>query len=227
MGYKVTSPEPNEKSMIFLLDNYDSFTFNLAQYIGEMGYAVEVRRNDQISLEEIEQLRPQSIIISPGPCTPDEAGLSLSVIHHFGGRIPLLGVCLGHQSIAQAYGGKIVRAPKPMHGKISDIHHDGQTIFRGLPLPFSATRYHSLVLDPRTVPDCLEVSARAEDGVIMALRHRRFPVEGVQFHPESVLTTSGKRLLHNFFRQYLRRTPRAAPLRRASTPRGTRRKTTS
>ncbi len=201
--------------MIFLLDNYDSFTFNLAQYIGEMGYAVEVRRNDQTSLEEIERMRPRAIVISPGPCTPDDAGLSLPAICYFGGKVPILGVCLGHQSIAQAFGGKIVRAPELMHGKISAIHHDGRTIFRGLPQPFPATRYHSLVLDPRTVPGTLEVSARTSSGIIMALRHRRWAIEGVQFHPESVLTTSGKQLLRNFFRQYAGtpRRNRAAPAR--------------
>lgn len=199
--------------MIFLLDNYDSFTFNLAQYIGEMGYAVEVRRNDQTTLEEIERLRPDAIVISPGPCTPDDAGLSLPVIRHFAGRIPLLGVCLGHQSIAQAFGGKIVRAPELMHGKTSAIHHDGRTIFRGLPRPFPATRYHSLVLHPKTVPGCLEVSARTDSGIIMALRHRRWAIEGVQFHPESVLTTSGKQLLQNFFRHYLTRKKSAGAAR--------------
>ncbi len=188
--------------MIFVLDNYDSFTYNLVQYIGELGHQAEVRRNDQTSLEEIRRLRPQAIVISPGPCTPNEAGLSLAVVTEFGKDIPLLGVCLGHQSIGQALGGKIVRAPRVMHGKTSLIHHDGRTIFSGLPQPFPATRYHSLVIEPTRVPECLEISARSEDGVIMAVRHRAWPVEGVQFHPESVLTDAGKQLLNNFFTHY-------------------------
>jgi anthranilate synthase/aminodeoxychorismate synthase-like glutamine amidotransferase len=193
--------------MIFLIDNYDSFTYNLAQYLGELGQAVEVRRNDQVSLTEIEALRPAALVISPGPCTPDEAGISVPAVRHFAGRIPIFGVCLGHQSIGQAFGGRIVRAPILMHGKTSDIDHDGKTIFRGLPLPFAATRYHSLVIDPASVPACLEVSARSPNGVIMAVRHRELPVEGVQFHPESILTLAGKKLIANFLETYLRPIP--------------------
>ena len=193
--------------MIFLIDNYDSFTYNLAQYLGELGQTVEVRRNDQVSLTEIEALRPAALVISPGPCTPDEAGISVPAVRHFAGRIPILGVCLGHQSIGQAFGGRIVRAPILMHGKTSDIDHDGKTIFRGLPLPFAATRYHSLVIDPASVPACLEVSARSPNGVIMAVRHRELPVEGVQFHPESILTLAGKKLIANFLETYLRPIP--------------------
>ncbi len=184
--------------MVFLLDNYDSFTYNLAQYIGELGYEVEVRRNDQTTLAEIERLAPEAIVISPGPCTPTEAGLSVPLVRHFAGKIPILGVCLGHQSIGQAFGGRIVRAPVLMHGKVSLIHHDGRTLFQGLPQPFEATRYHSLVIEPNSLPECLEVSARTSDGVIMAVRHRGCAVEGVQFHPESILTTVGKDLLRNF-----------------------------
>jgi para-aminobenzoate synthetase component II len=193
--------------MIFLLDNYDSFTYNLAQYLGELGQEVEVRRNDQITLAGIEALRPSALVISPGPCAPDQAGLSLPAIRHFAGRIPILGVCLGHQSIGQAFGGRIVRAQLLMHGKTSPIEHDGRTIFRGLPQPFSATRYHSLVIDPSSLPDCLEVSARAPTGTIMAVRHRQLAVEGVQFHPESILTLAGKQLLTNFLETYLRPIP--------------------
>lgn len=200
--------------MIFVLDNYDSFTYNLVQYIGELGHTVEVRRNDQTSIEEIRGLRPQAMVISPGPCTPNEAGLSLAVVTELGREIPLLGVCLGHQSIGQALGGRIVRAPRVMHGKTSLIHHDERTIFRGLPQPFPATRYHSLVIEPTRVPECLEVSARSEDGVIMAVRHRAWPVEGVQFHPESVLTEAGKNLLANFFAHYGARPEAAAAPRK-------------
>ena len=190
--------------MIFLLDNYDSFTYNLAQYFGELGQTVVVRRNDQVTLEEIEALRPAALVISPGPCAPDQAGISVPAIRHFAGRLPILGVCLGHQAIGQAFGGRIVRAPVLMHGKTSPIEHDGRTIFRDLPQPFSATRYHSLVIDPSSLPDCLDVSARTPTGVIMAVRHRQWPVEGVQFHPESVLTLAGKRLLANFLEVCLR-----------------------
>ncbi len=193
--------------MIFLLDNYDSFTYNLAQYFGELGQEVEVRRNDRVTIAEIEALQPVALVLSPGPCTPDEAGISVPAVRHFAGQLPILGVCLGHQSIAQAFGGRIVRAPVLMHGKTSLIEHDGRTIFRDLPQPFAATRYHSLVLDPSTVPEGLEISARSPDGVIMALRHRRFPIEGVQFHPESILTLAGKQLLSNFLDVYLRPTP--------------------
>lgn len=188
--------------MIFLLDNYDSFTYNLAQYFGELGEEVVVRRNDQTSLEEIAGLRPRALIISPGPCTPSEAGLSVPAVRALAGRIPILGVCLGHQSIGQAFGAKIVRAARVMHGKTSEIHHDGRSVFQGLPQPFTATRYHSLVIQPDSLPECLEVSARTADGVIMAVRHRSLAVEGVQFHPESVLTGDGKSLLLNFLRAH-------------------------
>ncbi|HVB40862.1 MAG TPA: aminodeoxychorismate/anthranilate synthase component II [Terriglobales bacterium] len=197
--------------MIFLLDNYDSFTFNLAQYLGELGHQVEVRRNDALSLAEIEALHPAALVISPGPCTPDQAGLSVPAVRHFAGRIPILGVCLGHQSIGQAFGARIVRAPVLMHGKTSPIEHDGRTIFAGLPQPFSATRYHSLVIAPESLPACLAVSARSPDGAIMAVRHRELPVEGVQFHPESILTPVGKHLLANFLAEYLPSTPESQP----------------
>jgi len=188
--------------MIFVLDNYDSFTYNLVQYIGEMGHEVVVRRNDQITLEEIEQLRPGRIVISPGPCTPHEAGISIDVIKHFAGRVPVLGVCLGHQAIGEAFGGNVVRAANLMHGKTSSVEHDGKTIFHGIPSPMTATRYHSLIVEETGLPDELEISAtcRDRDGsrVIMGLRHRRYAVEGVQFHPESVLTTHGKQMVSNF-----------------------------
>jgi anthranilate synthase/aminodeoxychorismate synthase-like glutamine amidotransferase len=184
--------------VILMIDNYDSFTYNLVQYLQELGSEVEVRRNDAITVEGINALRPQAIVISPGPKTPDDAGVTLAAVRAFSGRVPILGVCLGHQAIGQAFGGKIVRAPTLMHGKTSRIEHDGRTIFRDLPSPFEATRYHSLVVDPRSVPADLEISATAEGGVIMGLRHRRHATEGVQFHPESVLTGEGKRLLRNF-----------------------------
>ena len=188
--------------MVFLLDNYDSFTYNLVQYFGEMGEQVEVRRNDQVTLEEIEALRPQRIVISPGPCTPQDAGISIGVIQRFSGKLPILGVCLGHQALGAAFGGQIVRAHTLMHGKTSQIEHDGRTIFQGLSSPVTATRYHSLVVSEKGLPGELEVSARCKDAdgstVIMGLRHKRFPVEGVQFHPESVLTAEGKKLLKNF-----------------------------
>jgi len=183
--------------MILLLDNYDSFTYNLAQYLGQLGQKLAVRRNDEITLDEIARMRPERIIISPGPCTPREAGLSVPVVQRFAGKIPILGVCLGHQAIGDAFGGKIVRAKKIMHGKTSKIHHDGKTVFRDLPQDFEATRYHSLIVERRSLPRCLEISAET-DGVIMGLRHRQFPVEGVQFHPESVLTAAGFSLLRNF-----------------------------
>jgi anthranilate synthase/aminodeoxychorismate synthase-like glutamine amidotransferase len=183
--------------MILLLDNYDSFTYNLAQYLGQLGQKLAVRRNDEITLDEIARMRPERIIISPGPCTPREAGLSVPIVQRFAGKIPILGVCLGHQAIGDAFGGKIVRAKKIMHGKTSKIHHDGKTVFRDLPQDFEATRYHSLIVERRSLPRCLEISAEA-DGVIMGLRHRQFPVEGVQFHPESVLTAAGFSLLRNF-----------------------------
>ncbi|MGH9491291.1 MAG: anthranilate synthase component II, partial [Terriglobales bacterium] len=178
--------------MIFLLDNYDSFTYNLAQYFGELGEQVTVRRNDQITVPEIRALAPAAIVLSPGPCTPTDAGISLELVRSLAGQIPILGVCLGHQAIAQALGARIVRAPVLMHGKTSPIQHDGRTIFSGLPQPLTATRYHSLVVDPGTVPPSLEVSATAPDGTIMAIRHRQWPLEGVQFHPESILTADGK-----------------------------------
>lgn len=184
--------------MILLLDNYDSFTYNLAQYLGQLGQKLAVRRNDEITLDEIARMRPERIIISPGPCTPREAGLSVPIVDRFAGKIPILGVCLGHQAIGDAFGGKIVRAKKIMHGKTSKIHHDRKTIFRGLPQDFEATRYHSLIVERRSLPRCLEISAETSDGVIMGLRHREFPVEGVQFHPESVLTGAGFHLLENF-----------------------------
>jgi anthranilate synthase/aminodeoxychorismate synthase-like glutamine amidotransferase len=184
--------------VIVVVDNYDSFTYNLVQYLQELGAEVEVYRNDRITVDGIAARRPEAIVISPGPKTPDDAGITLDVVRAFSGRVPVLGVCLGHQAIGQAFGGRVVRAPSLMHGKTSGISHDGRTIFRGLPSPFEATRYHSLVVDPNSLPPDLEVSARTEEGVIMGLRHRRHPTEGVQFHPESVLTGEGKRLLKNF-----------------------------
>jgi anthranilate synthase/aminodeoxychorismate synthase-like glutamine amidotransferase len=184
--------------MILMIDNYDSFTYNLVQYLGELGADVRVYRNDQITVAEIERLGPEKIVVSPGPCTPKEAGVSCEVIRRFAGRVPLLGVCLGHQCIGEVFGGEIVRAPALFHGKTSLIYHDGRTIFRGLPRPFEATRYHSLVIRRDSLPDCLEISAETEDGVIMGVRHRQLLVEGVQFHPESILTVEGKRLLANF-----------------------------
>lgn len=186
--------------MILVIDNYDSFTYNLVQYLGELGAEVAVRRNDQTSVEEIERLVPERIVISPGPKTPTEAGICLEVIEKFAGRTPLLGVCLGHQAIGQAFGGKVLRAPEIMHGKTSPIIHDGRTIFAGLSNPFTATRYHSLIVEREGLPQCLEVSASSPDGLIMGLRHKRAKVEGVQFHPESVLTDAGKQLLANFLR---------------------------
>lgn len=184
--------------MILLLDNYDSFTYNLAQYLGQLGCEVEVRRNDKISLDEIARRRPERIVISPGPCTPAEAGISVELIQRFAGKMPILGVCLGHQAIGAAFGGKIIRAPKLFHGKTSEIHHDGKGVFRALPNPFTATRYHSLIVERKSLPRDLEISAETSDGIIMGLRHRKFPVEGVQFHPESVLTAPGMQLLKNF-----------------------------
>ncbi|GMV39486.1 MAG: glutamine amidotransferase [Myxococcales bacterium] len=186
--------------MILVIDNYDSFTWNLVQYLGELGAEVVVRRNDAIAVDEIEGLGPSHILVSPGPCDPEQAGISLEVVQKFSGRLPLLGVCLGHQSIAAAFGGRIVRAGRIMHGKTSPISHDGRTLFRGLPSPFLATRYHSLVAEPETLPGCLEVSATTQDDgpVIMGLRHREHPTEGVQFHPESILTEHGHTLLKNF-----------------------------
>jgi anthranilate synthase/aminodeoxychorismate synthase-like glutamine amidotransferase len=187
--------------MILMIDNYDSFTYNLVQYLGELGADVRVYRNDQITVAEIQRLAPTKIVISPGPCTPTEAGISCEVIRQFAGRVPLLGVCLGHQCIGEVFGGEIVRAPALFHGKTSMIYHDDKTIFRGLPRPFEATRYHSLVIRRETLPDCLELSAETDDGVIMGVRHRELLVEGVQFHPESILTREGKQLLANFLSQ--------------------------
>jgi anthranilate synthase/aminodeoxychorismate synthase-like glutamine amidotransferase len=184
--------------MILMIDNYDSFTYNLVQYLGELGADIHVARNDQITIAEIERLSPEKIVISPGPCTPREAGVSCDVIRHFAGRVPLLGVCLGHQCIGEVFGGEIVRAPALFHGKTSLIYHDGRSIFQGLPRPFEATRYHSLVIRRETLPDCLELSAETDDGVIMGVRHRELSIEGVQFHPESILTHEGKRLLANY-----------------------------
>ncbi|MCZ6701238.1 MAG: aminodeoxychorismate/anthranilate synthase component II [bacterium] len=184
--------------MILVIDNYDSFTYNLVQYLGELGQEPQVRRNDKITLEEIEELAPERIVISPGPCTPNEAGISIDVVNHFSGKLPILGVCLGHQSIGQAFGGLIVRAERLMHGKTSMIEHDGLSIYGGVPSPFEATRYHSLVVERSTLPDCLEISAETREGEIMGLRHKEYPVEGVQFHPESILTSEGKNILSNF-----------------------------
>jgi anthranilate synthase/aminodeoxychorismate synthase-like glutamine amidotransferase len=184
--------------MILLLDNYDSFTYNLAQYLGELGCTVEVHRNDKISVEQIAARKPEKIVISPGPCTPQEAGISVELIRKLAGKFPILGVCLGHQAIGAAFGGKIVRAPKLFHGKTSEIEHDGKGVFRGLPDPFVATRYHSLIVERKSLPKELRVTAETSDGTIMGLRHKKHRVEGVQFHPESVLTESGKKLLENF-----------------------------
>jgi para-aminobenzoate synthetase component 2 len=184
--------------MILLVDNYDSFTYNLAQYLGQLGETLEVRRNDQISIEEIGRMAPERIVISPGPGTPRRAGITIPVVREFAGRIPILGVCLGHQAIGEAFGGRVIRASQIMHGKISAIRHDGKTIFHGLPQGFSATRYHSLIVERKSLPRVLEISAETGDGTIMGLRHRKMKVEGVQFHPESVLTEVGLRLLRNF-----------------------------
>ena len=184
--------------MILMIDNYDSFTYNIVQYMGELGADIQVERNDQISIEEIESLNPKKIVISPGPCTPDKAGISIETIRYFAGKIPLLGVCLGHQSVGAAFGGEVVKAGKLMHGKTSEVRHDGKTLFKGLPNPFTATRYHSLVLNRKTLPDCFEITAESDDNEIMGIRHKAMPVEGVQFHPESILTINGKDLLKNF-----------------------------
>jgi para-aminobenzoate synthetase component 2 len=186
--------------MLLVIDNYDSFTYNLVQYFGELGEDVRVYRNDKISIAQIESLKPTRIVVSPGPCTPNEAGISVEAIKHFAGRIPLLGVCLGHQSLAVAYGGEVIRAERLMHGKTSHIQHDGRTIFRELPNPFDATRYHSLIVNRSNLPSCFEVSAETGEGEIMGMRHRSLGVEGVQFHPESILTKVGKDLLRNFLK---------------------------
>jgi anthranilate synthase/aminodeoxychorismate synthase-like glutamine amidotransferase len=191
--------------VVFVLDNYDSFTYNLVQYIGELGAEVEVRRNDRVTIAEVEAMRPERIVVSPGPCTPHEAGISIELIRHFAGKTPVLGVCLGHQAIGEAFGARVVRAPHLMHGKTSAVLHDNRTVFKGLPMPMTATRYHSLIVEAEGLPSDLEVSAwtTEKDGTrtIMGLRHRQYPVEGVQFHPESVLTDAGKKLVENFMRQ--------------------------
>jgi anthranilate synthase/aminodeoxychorismate synthase-like glutamine amidotransferase len=185
--------------MLLVIDNYDSFTYNLVQYLGELGAAMRVFRNDEISVDDVEsELRPERILISPGPGTPDNAGISLEILERFAGRLPILGVCLGHQAIGQVFGGKVVRAPEPVHGKPAEIRHDGKTIFEGLSSPFHAGRYHSLIVERETLPECLEISASSPDGLVMALRHKTHKIEGVQFHPESILTAEGKKLLQNF-----------------------------
>jgi anthranilate synthase/aminodeoxychorismate synthase-like glutamine amidotransferase len=190
--------------MVFVLDNYDSFTYNLVQYLGELGADVEVRRNDQVTVAEVEAMRPERIVLSPGPCTPEDAGVSIELVRHFAGKVPVLGVCLGHQAIAAAFGGKVVRAANLMHGKTSQVQHDGHTIFGNLPCPMTATRYHSLIVQEMGLPAELEISASTteRDGsrIIMGLRHKKFPIEGVQFHPESVLTSAGKKLVENFLK---------------------------
>ena len=184
--------------MILMIDNYDSFAYNLVQYIGELGVEVKVVRNDAFTLAEIEQLAPQIIVVSPGPCTPNEAGISLDVISYFAGKIPILGVCLGHQSIGQAFGGKVIRAERLMHGKTSPVFHDGKGVNANMPNPFRATRYHSLLVEKESLPDCLEVTSWTEEGEIMGLRHKEYAVEGVQYHPESIMTEQGKKLIENF-----------------------------
>jgi len=190
--------------VVLVLDNYDSFTYNLVQYLGELGAKVEVRRNDQVTIAEVEAMQPERIVISPGPCTPQDAGISIDLVRHFAGRVPILGVCLGHQAIGAAFGGQVIRAPHLMHGKTSSVTHDNKSIFSGLPTPMTATRYHSLIVEEKNLPATLEVSAwtTEKDGsrTIMGLRHKQFPVEGVQFHPESVLTDAGKKLVENFLR---------------------------
>ncbi|MGW8959289.1 aminodeoxychorismate/anthranilate synthase component II [Paenibacillus sp. NPDC055715] len=187
--------------MILVIDNYDSFTYNLVQYLGELGEEVTVRRNDEIDLKGIEELAPEHILISPGPCTPNEAGISLDVISHFKGRIPIFGVCLGHQAIGQAFGGNVIRAERLMHGKTSPILHHNTSVFEGLPSPFTATRYHSLLVERESLPECLEITAETAEGEIMGLRHKEFAVEGVQFHPESIITDYGHQLLRNFLKR--------------------------
>ncbi|OHR64196.1 glutamine amidotransferase [Bacillus sp. HMSC76G11] len=188
--------------MILMIDNYDSFTFNLVQYLGELGEELLVRRNDEITLDEIEELAPDFLMISPGPCSPNEAGISLAAIERFAGKIPIFGVCLGHQSIAQVFGGDVVRAERLMHGKTSEMHHDGKTVFQDIENPFTATRYHSLIVKRETLPDCFEITAWTDEDEIMAIRHKTLPIEGVQFHPESIMTSFGKHLLGNFIKTY-------------------------
>ncbi|SEP28424.1 aminodeoxychorismate/anthranilate synthase component II [Paenibacillus sp. OK076] len=190
--------------MILVIDNYDSFTYNLVQYLGELGETVEVRRNDEIDLAGIEGLAPDHILISPGPCTPNEAGISLAVIDHFKGSIPIFGVCLGHQAIGQAFGGNVIRADRMMHGKTSEMHHNGTSVFTGLPSPFTATRYHSLIVERSSLPDCLEITAETAEGEIMGLRHKEYAIEGVQFHPESIITDHGHQMLRNFLSQQVK-----------------------
>ena len=187
-------------SKILVIDNYDSFTYNLVQYLGELGQEIEVVRNDKATVEEIEAMKPDRIVISPGPCTPNEAGVSVELVQKLGPKIPILGVCLGHQAIGQALGGKVVRAPVLMHGKTSEIKHNGEGVFRGLPSPLTATRYHSLIIERETLPETLAITAETEEGTIMGVKHKEWPLEGVQFHPESVLTTTGKDMLKNFIR---------------------------
>ncbi|MCL1950323.1 MAG: aminodeoxychorismate/anthranilate synthase component II [Turicibacter sp.] len=184
--------------MILLIDNYDSFTYNLAQYLGEMGQTLVIKRNDAINLEEIEALAPGCIVLSPGPKTPNDAGILMDVLEHFSGKIPIFGVCLGHQAIGQAFGGKVVRAKEPMHGKVSQITHDKLGVYKGLPSPMPVTRYHSLVVERESLPDCLEITSETGDGIIMGIRHKTLPVEGVQYHPESIMTRFGKEILRNF-----------------------------
>ena len=188
--------------MILMIDNYDSFTYNLVQYIGECGVEIKVVRNDELSIEDIEELSPQVIVVSPGPCTPNEAGISLEAITYFAGKIPLLGVCLGHQSIGQAFGGNVIRAERLMHGKTSPVFHDGKGVYKNMPNPFLATRYHSLIVERGSLPDCLEITSWTSEGEIMGLRHKEFSVEGVQFHPESIMTESGKKLIQNFIQDH-------------------------
>ncbi len=187
--------------MLLMIDNYDSFTYNLVQYLRELGEEVVVYRNDKITLAEIAEMQPERLVISPGPCTPNEAGISVSAIKHFAGQLPILGVCLGHQAIGYVFGGNIINAPEIIHGKLSEIFHDGKTLFEGLKNPFHATRYHSLVVDTEGLPEELEVSAKTSDGIIMGLRHKKYRIEGVQFHPESFLTDGGKKLLKNFIKE--------------------------
>jgi anthranilate synthase/aminodeoxychorismate synthase-like glutamine amidotransferase len=194
------APEPAPGLRLLLVDNYDSFTYNLYQYLGELGTETRVVRNDEVTAEQALQMAGDAVVISPGPGTPDQSGITLELIRKAAGRLPLLGVCLGHQALGQAFGGRVVRAATLMHGKTSEVHHDGRTLFAGLPQPFTATRYHSLIVARDSVPDCLEVSAWTADGTVMGLRHRELPLEGVQFHPESILTTAGKDLLRNFLR---------------------------
>ena len=184
--------------MILMIDNYDSFTYNLVQYMGELGAEIRVERNDRISIPEIESMGPKKIVISPGPCTPAKAGISVEAVRHFAGKVPLLGVCLGHQSVGAAFGGEVIKAGQLMHGKTSEVRHDGKTLFKNLPNPITATRYHSLVLNRKTLPECFEITAESDDNEIMGIRHKQLSVEGIQFHPESILTPNGKDLLKNF-----------------------------